>query len=176
MSKIPQAVNNTYYIVQPSCHGNGGWCGSNVLKEFSSLEDALLFIPKEKHSDDFDSYFGDSSPRICTDKDPNHSLYILEGESGIWKWEHSGNVIDNGKTVVYLDNIREALQVIKEFNSIKDINDIELTLDGKIIEIPEKFKKEFSYTGLANKDIVRMFLMDKDTLPETMFETAQVKE
>lgn len=80
------------FIVQPSLHGNGGWCGSRTIEKLP-LNEALERRPFDFGSD-FEPYFEMdevyykneyASPlRICYDDNPNHALDI-EDDNNSWK-------------------------------------------------------------------------------------------
>jgi len=57
------------------------------------------------------------------------------------------------KTQVNIAKIKEAIKIISEFNKLR-LRDIEFVENGIIIEVPDKILKEWSYTGLNNKDFI----------------------
>ncbi len=70
----------TYYIVVPHCHGNGGWCGSSVEAEYPTEDEALHHHPNYETND-----WENNAPRICLDKNPNNALYIWNNVEYIWE-------------------------------------------------------------------------------------------
>ena len=88
-----------YYIVEPRCHGNGGWIGSNIRVKVSSLKDALRFYPvawdelcensvfQIEWEAEENPYSGDilNELRICKDtKNPSYSAYIFDVNRMSW--------------------------------------------------------------------------------------------
>lgn len=72
------------YIIQPICHGNGGWCGSEIVKEYNSVDAALKTKPRWRpvHS----PYSGEvlNEPIMSLTNDPNDAIYIFDWESDKW--------------------------------------------------------------------------------------------
>jgi len=63
------------------------------------------------------------------------------------------------KTQVNIAKIKEAIKIISEFNKLR-LRDIEFVENGIIIEVPDKILKEWSYTGLNNKDFIDSLLKE----------------
>ena len=74
--------NKTVYVVVPVEHGNGGWCGSRVLKT-CQLRTALRVDPVKRFLYGyFEPHWINTSVRICLDKNPNTPIYIWDHEGG----------------------------------------------------------------------------------------------
>jgi hypothetical protein len=80
----------TVYIIEPICHGNGGWCGHEIWKELKTVEDALKENPFWEPV--FSPYSGHciNNPRLCLTDDPNDAIYVFqmvdEGYSDAYTW------------------------------------------------------------------------------------------
>jgi hypothetical protein len=57
-----------------------------------------------------------------------------------------------------LDEFKKHMKYIKKINS-SNIEDIELIKDGKQIHIDEKFRSDWKYVGLSNKDFVNELIV-----------------
>lgn len=79
----PIPLTQQVYLVQPSVHGNGGWCGSTTLGS-GPLRDLLCIDPQYQHGI-ADRDFGDDQYRICIDENPNHALAIFNAEDERWE-------------------------------------------------------------------------------------------
>lgn len=78
------SLTKDHYIVQPACHGNGGWCGSDTLAKGKVFEltDIHPILELGAH---VDGQFGDDRIRICTSEDPNKTIAVFDAEEGLWK-------------------------------------------------------------------------------------------
>lgn len=65
------------YIIIPQCHGNGGWCGSEIVEVHESIKGALKSRPRWIPVSS--PYSGNiiNHPRLGLSKDPNKALYIF---------------------------------------------------------------------------------------------------
>lgn len=85
MAKKEYELTLPVFIVKPSAHGMGGWCGSSVVKQ-CTLKEALKFFP-DMDNLSYSPYDGKviDYERICKTKDPNSAIYIWNDDS--YKWE-----------------------------------------------------------------------------------------
>jgi hypothetical protein len=73
------------YIIKLRCHGNGGWCGSTIIKEFSSMAKALRTKPRwEPEYSPYDGHIL-NHPRLSPTNDINDARYIFDWEDDRWK-------------------------------------------------------------------------------------------
>lgn len=79
---------NTVYIIRPICHGNGGWCGSEVVSEHRGLKAALRTKPRwwrEEHSPYSGHVF--NHPRLSRTTEINEALYYFtRDDDACGKW------------------------------------------------------------------------------------------
>ena len=75
-------LDREVFLVQPSVHGGGGWCGSTTLTK-GPLRDLLCLDPEFEYGY-CDSYFGDDRYRICIDENPSHRIAIYNE----YKWQY----------------------------------------------------------------------------------------
>jgi hypothetical protein len=77
------------WIVQPHCHGNGGWYGYKTLssKRGMQLKRALKINPFTEYDayNDYDHTGRLGAPRICFSEDPNRSLFLFNGNDMRWE-------------------------------------------------------------------------------------------
>ena len=74
-----------YYIIEPLCHGNGGWYGSKVHKKLDTLQAALKEKPSwEEHISPLTNRVI-NSPRLSPTKNPNSAIYIFDMEDKKWE-------------------------------------------------------------------------------------------
>jgi len=59
------------------------------------------------------------------------------------------------KTIVDIEEIKEALDVIAEFDKL-NLNEVELHENGEPIQIPEGYLEEFKFCGLCNRNFIEM--------------------
>lgn len=73
-----------YFIIRPLCHGNGGWCGSTIEHAFTTLKEALSFMPR--WDQEYSPYGGRciNNPRLCRTKDINKPIYIYDLDDYCW--------------------------------------------------------------------------------------------
>lgn len=85
--KFKHVNDKTVYIVEPLCHGNGGWCGTEIVAEYPSLEDALKSRPRVRL--EYSPYGGDvmNEPRLSHTKNINDATHIFAYEGGWWEWK-----------------------------------------------------------------------------------------
>jgi hypothetical protein len=85
--KFKHVNDKTVYIVEPLCHGNGGWCGTEIVAEHPSLEDALKSRPRVRL--EYSPYGGDvmNEPRLSPTKNINDATHIFAYEDGLWRWQ-----------------------------------------------------------------------------------------
>lgn len=107
-----------YYLIEPLCHGNGGWHGHKIIAR-GNVE--KLKKIGEKYCD----YNGgweekwDNEVRICKTKEVNDSVWILDVEK--WKWVE-GNSRGWRKNHVWDNKKKEWVRckpVVKNLNSLK---------------------------------------------------------
>lgn len=67
---------NPVFVIIPSCHGNGGWCGYRLLA-IMDLQDAL--------SIENPNNFFDEEIRICYKNNPNSALYVFNRYDCQWE-------------------------------------------------------------------------------------------
>jgi hypothetical protein len=75
------------YIIEPHCHGNGGWCGFGIVGEYKSVKAALRTKPRWEPV--YSPYGGSvlNKPRMSLTPDPNDAIYIFDWDMD--KWEES---------------------------------------------------------------------------------------
>jgi hypothetical protein len=80
-----QSKKEYFYVIEPECHGNGGWCGSHVVKEYTSLEKALKSKPRwrPEHSP-YDGHIL-NHPRLSQSTYPNEATHIFNWDLDEWK-------------------------------------------------------------------------------------------
>ena len=71
------------FLVQPSVHGGGGWCGSSTIAK-GRLRHLICCDPQLEYGY-CDGSFGDDRYRICIDENPNHSVAIYDSQEYKWK-------------------------------------------------------------------------------------------
>lgn len=76
---------NFFYIIEPQCHGNGGWCGSTVVGEYTSIKAALKTKPRWRP--EYSPYDGHimNKPRLSPSPDPNEATHFFDWDTGKWK-------------------------------------------------------------------------------------------
>jgi hypothetical protein len=80
--------NKIVYIIEPECHGNGGWCGYRTVVKMRYSEFKNGFNPYEKYemnyrpSDYYD--FGDIRPRASLNENPNDAFSIFCVDDYCW--------------------------------------------------------------------------------------------
>ena len=84
--------NKKVYLVEPSAHGNGGWCGSNVIARERLGSILSKGNPYCCYGGNYDLGYtmGSASDwgaevRICLTENPNDSIYIFNCEDGMWE-------------------------------------------------------------------------------------------
>lgn len=76
---ICHCPNEKVYIIEPHCHGNGGWCGETIVKECENLKEALLFVPEYE-----EPCWGDNQTRISYTKNINDAKYYYDWDEQKW--------------------------------------------------------------------------------------------
>lgn len=117
-----------YYIVNPRCHGNGGWCGETVVKESKNLNALLKMKPVKDFEWDkytYDMIGCDNCPRICGDrKDPNYSYYIFDLDEYVWRKNSEPKIIieysKNGVAINDFETDAFVADVISNIGNGKD--------------------------------------------------------
>jgi hypothetical protein len=71
-----------HFLITPSCHGNGGWCGSTTHR--ADTREALLKLNPSALGIAGDGDFGDDRARICRVNDVNKSVLIWDREDQVW--------------------------------------------------------------------------------------------
>lgn len=78
-----------YYLIEPLCHGNGGWSGERLLAQSNNINDLLNINLKDINWNmERCPYTGRviNQPRICgISKDLNDALYILDHDTNEWE-------------------------------------------------------------------------------------------
>ena len=87
---IARLTRGFHFLITPSCHGNGGWCGFTIHR--AALLAELLKLNPGKMGLAGDGEFGDDRARICRVPDPNKALIIWDREDVVWT--------RNGKPVI----------------------------------------------------------------------------
>jgi hypothetical protein len=87
------ATSGLFFLIEPMCHGNGGWCGQSILQVGTKAE-LLAICPNERGwSGNHGPYAYDPEPRICTEPDVSKSIIIWDGEELTWKNRKTDEVI-----------------------------------------------------------------------------------
>ncbi len=79
---IAKLTRGFHFLITPSCHGNGGWCGYTIHRAASLPE--LLRLHPGKMGLAGDGEFGDDRARICRIPDPNKGIILWDREDGRW--------------------------------------------------------------------------------------------
>lgn len=76
-------ITRPLWIVTPSEHGNGGWCGSTV-HDVMSRRAVLRCNPVEAYENGYYNPIFGSHIRACSKPDPNAAVYLWDHEAGRW--------------------------------------------------------------------------------------------
>ncbi len=76
-------LKSPLYIVEPHEHGNGGWCGSEVLDVVSKAKLFSINPVRRYKGGDYSPSWG-SKIRACKTSDPNGALYMWDHEGEHW--------------------------------------------------------------------------------------------
>jgi hypothetical protein len=75
-------LSGTVHLIQPHCHGNGGWCGQNIIGTMPMKKAlATCNLNWENRS----SSGGDARVRICRTKDANDAILFFDAEESCWR-------------------------------------------------------------------------------------------
>lgn len=77
---------NPVFVIIPSCHGNGGWCGYRLLA-IMDLKDALkIQNPNNFFDEEWCGGWGSLEwIRICYKNNPNSALYVFNRYDCQWE-------------------------------------------------------------------------------------------
>ena len=79
-----QKKKTRWYVIEPLCHGNGGWYGSKIWKRFTTLKQALRSRPNWEA--EWSPYGGGiiNNPRLSQTQDINDAQYIFKFDTMEW--------------------------------------------------------------------------------------------
>lgn len=79
------AMRKRAFLIRGQMHGNGGVCGSEVVKEFRTLAQGLKSKPHWKPPNPCEELNFMEWPRLCLSKDYNDCLFIFYPGQGEWR-------------------------------------------------------------------------------------------
>ncbi len=81
--KSNKTRNTKLYLVAPSEHGNGGWCGSSTLA-YVTPKWMLARDPVVLYCDGHYAPMFGSQLRLCKTEDPNDAVYLWDHHDNMW--------------------------------------------------------------------------------------------
>lgn len=88
--------NTKLNIIEPSCHGNGGWIGSRVIgrARFSEIVRMNPYHEMDlSYSPDNAYFFGDIAPRACFGEGINEAVMVWDLNDYRWLWDETGEPV-----------------------------------------------------------------------------------